>query len=211
MQYIYLHGFASSPDSTKARFFRKEFADRGLTLICPDLNGGDFSHLTLTRQIEQLQEITGSFASEEPITLIGSSMGGLVSLLYAGLDDRVSRLVLLAPAAGFHRILSQKAGPMLKQWRQDRYMPVEHHAFGRSLPLHFDIYRDALRYRRIPHRPLPALIFHGLNDDTVPYQNSIQLVEQNPLARLMLLPSDHSLTDSLDTIAAHTWLFLGEQ
>ena len=48
MKYIYLHGFASGPGSTKARFFRDRFAEAGRELRVPDLAAGDFEHLTIT-------------------------------------------------------------------------------------------------------------------------------------------------------------------
>lgn len=207
MQYIYLHGFASGPDSTKARFFAETFERRGLSLLRPDLND-DFSHLTITRQLEQLREITSTFSAKESITLIGSSMGGFLSLLYSRLDSRVRRLVLLAPAVGFHRILKSKAGPNFKLWKKNRYIPIEHYALGQALPLHFGLYTDALLYRKATFtRPLPTLIFHGLHDDTVPYQNSIILVEQNARAALMLLNSDHTLNDCLETIDSQVQAF----
>ena len=50
--YIYLHGFASSPQSSKAIYLRDRFAEINLNLEVLDLNQGDFTHLTLTRQIQ---------------------------------------------------------------------------------------------------------------------------------------------------------------
>ncbi|HEY9297370.1 MAG TPA: YqiA/YcfP family alpha/beta fold hydrolase, partial [Phormidium sp.] len=43
--YIYLHGFASSPDSVKAKYFRERFWDLGIDIKTPDLNQNDFSGL----------------------------------------------------------------------------------------------------------------------------------------------------------------------
>ena len=44
--YIYLHGFASSPKSAKARYLRDRFSESQINLKAIDLNGGNFSHLT---------------------------------------------------------------------------------------------------------------------------------------------------------------------
>ncbi|WP_232288151.1 YqiA/YcfP family alpha/beta fold hydrolase [Nodularia spumigena] len=41
--YIYLHGFASSPKSAKAQNIRDRFAEIQTKLKIPDLNAGDFS------------------------------------------------------------------------------------------------------------------------------------------------------------------------
>lgn len=53
--YIYLHGFASSPESTKAKYFRDRFSCLGIDLKTPDLNQNDFSGLSLTRQLHQIE------------------------------------------------------------------------------------------------------------------------------------------------------------
>jgi uncharacterized protein len=48
-QYIYLHGFASSPNSTKAQNISDRFSQIQTKLKIPDLNAGNFSQLTITR------------------------------------------------------------------------------------------------------------------------------------------------------------------
>ena len=52
LNYIYLHGFASSSQSFKAQKFQELFATKNIPLIIPDLNQNDFYNLTLTRQIK---------------------------------------------------------------------------------------------------------------------------------------------------------------
>ena len=51
MQIFYLHGFASSAHSSKARFLAERLTPLGLRLHCPDFNEPDFSTLTVTRMI----------------------------------------------------------------------------------------------------------------------------------------------------------------
>lgn len=65
-RYIYLHGFASGPQSTKAQFLRHCWQKRGLAMEIPDLNGDDFSSLTLTRQIVQVGQLIEQ--SQLPVT-----------------------------------------------------------------------------------------------------------------------------------------------
>jgi predicted esterase YcpF (UPF0227 family) len=50
---IYLHGFASSPGSSKATRFGRELKQRGIPYDCPDLNEPAFETLTVTRMLEQ--------------------------------------------------------------------------------------------------------------------------------------------------------------
>jgi len=65
MEYIYLHGFASSPKSSKAQYLRDRFAEINLNLNVLDLNQEDFSNLTLTRQIEQT--LAAFYKSNNPV------------------------------------------------------------------------------------------------------------------------------------------------
>ncbi|MBW8861656.1 MAG: alpha/beta fold hydrolase [Acidobacteria bacterium] len=99
-QVFYLHGFASSPNSTKVGYFRDRFGEHGIELRCPDLNEPEFATLTLTRMLDQL----GAELAMVPAaaTLIGSSLGGTLAVLAAAkYPGRVERLVLLAPAVMF--------------------------------------------------------------------------------------------------------------
>jgi hypothetical protein len=41
-----LHGFASEPSSSKARYLRQRLQNTGARLAVPDLAAGDFEHLT---------------------------------------------------------------------------------------------------------------------------------------------------------------------
>ena len=94
MRILYLHGFASGPTSQKARFFRDRFAEKGITLEIPELDGGDFEHLTIGRQLLIIENL----AAGGPVSLIGSSMGGYLAALYASLHPETLKLVMMAPA-----------------------------------------------------------------------------------------------------------------
>ena len=92
-QYIYLHGFASSPQSKKAVYLQNCFAKEGIKLEIPDLNQEDFTHLTLTRQITQTAALFNR--KNASITLIGSSFGGLTAAWLAEKYSLVQKLILL--------------------------------------------------------------------------------------------------------------------
>ena len=42
---VYLHGFASSPASKKAQYFREKLAANGLSLEIPELDDGNYFRL----------------------------------------------------------------------------------------------------------------------------------------------------------------------
>lgn len=224
MHFLYLHGFASGPDSTKARYFADAFARRGLDLRRLDLNVGAFAGLTVTGQIEVVTETINDLArvpaprtrglsgpgTQEGITLIGSSLGAYVSLLAAQADSRISRLVLLAPAIGFDGMVRKRVGIRgMSQWKREGTMPIEHYQWGRTVPVHYQLYTDAAAHGKTPlDRILPVQIFHGVRDETVPWQGSAAIVERNPLSHLVLLPSDHGLNDCLGLIEKEMFAWL---
>jgi len=78
MRVLYLHGFASSPKSSKASFFATKFAARGIAVESPDLNEPDFSTLTVTRMLGQVSDCIDS--GTDPVVLVGSSLGGFVAV-----------------------------------------------------------------------------------------------------------------------------------
>lgn len=146
MHYIYLHGFASSPKSAKGRDISDRFTQIQTKLKIPDLNAGDFSQLTITRQLTQ---VAAEFNNDStPVTLIGSSLGGLTAAHLGQQNSQVQRLVLLAPAFGFLSHWLPKLGDEeLQRWQQEKYIMVYHYGEERSLPLSYDFVTDAAQYQ----------------------------------------------------------------
>src|SRR5438270_3120218 len=100
---VYLHGFASGPQSSKARFFAQKLAEEGIDVEIPQLDCGDFRNLTMTRQVDVLERAVGG----RPAILMGSSLGGYLAAWYAARHEEVEKLVLMAPAFQF-----------LRRWRE---------------------------------------------------------------------------------------------
>ncbi len=198
--YIYLHGFASSPLSTKAQYLYRCFAELDINLNLIDLNDNDFSHLTLTRQLTQVEKALPS--SDIPVTIIGSSFGGLTAAWLAEKHLRVNRLVLLAPAFNFLTHFSSILGKdQLEKWKSEGYLSIYHHAEKQHLPLHYQFVNDLKQYQESKlKRPLPTLILHGKDDDTIPIASSRNYQQRREWVKLFELESDHSLTDTMPQI-----------
>ncbi len=200
LQFIYLHGFASSPNSAKAKYLSECFATLQIDLKTPDLNQGDFSHLTITRQINQVKATFPS--SPTPVTLIGSSLGGLTAAWLAETQLQVKRLILLAPAFGFlDHWLPQLGAEKLQQWQLQQYLMVYHYGEKSSLPLSYEFVLDAAQYKDEQLiRPVPTLILHGCQDEIIPIQASHDFAELHPWVQLISLDSGHSLGNVLPEI-----------
>jgi pimeloyl-ACP methyl ester carboxylesterase len=204
---IYIHGFASSPRSGKARYFQQKFADLGIPIQIPDLNQGDFTHLTLTRQIQQISGLL----TAAPTVLIGSSFGGLTAAFLAEVHPQISYLVLLAPAFQMVKYWQERMTPtQIQQWQQQETLPVYHYGEGKELSLHYNFLTDLAAYDDTKlSRPVPTLIAHGEQDNVVPIGVSEMYAQARPWVRLKRLQDDHSLKRDLPLIWQEISTFLG--
>lgn len=206
---VYLHGFASGAQSTKAAYFGERFRGHGIPFACPDFNQPDFATLTMTRMLDQL----GAELAREPApaTLIGSSLGGTLAILAADrVAPRIDRVVLLAPAVMFakagHHLLPPER---IDEWRRRGALPFFHYAHNTDRQLGFAFYEDSLRYD--PFAAVlaqPTLILQGLHDASVDYRTVEQFARPRANVTLSLLDDDHQLTASLPRIWSDVQAFL---
>ena len=210
--FVYCHGFASSPGSKKATAFAKQFRERDIELVVPDLEAGDFRSLTLSRQVAKIHRVLDTF-SEHRFGLIGSSMGGNLAALVAQLRDEVSGLYLMCPGFNFLRRWQYR---IAKEYPDSDGMPdmisVYHYRYGRDMELSTGLFEDARTWDALPlDRRVPTRIVHGVGDETVPIQQSRDFVAAHPWASLVELDSDHGLLSHIDWIVADCLQFFTRQ
>jgi len=189
---VYLHGFASSPNSGKAQFFRRKFAAAGVPMEIPQLDEGNFEGLTISGQLKVIERAVGG----KPAILMGSSLGGYLAALYAARHPAIERLVLLAPAFQFPRRWRERYSA--EDWKRDGFMPVFHYGDGRERRLGYQFVEDSARYEDEPLFSQPALILHGVHDPVVPAAISSAYAGLHSNVKLVLMESGHELTDVLD-------------
>ena len=190
---VYLHGFASSPKSTKVGYFAERFREHDIELRAPDFNQPDFSTLTLTRMLGQLG---ADLESGGAATVIGSSLGGTLAILAAAkYPSHVERLVLMAPAVMFakpgHHLLPPER---IDEWRL----------------LNVAFYDDSLQYDAFNASFMqPTLIFQGLRDQSVDHRTVEAFAKARPNVTLSLVDDDHQLIASLPRMWTDIRAFLG--
>jgi uncharacterized protein len=208
MHIFYLHGFASSAKSSKAVFFAQKLAPQ--RLHAPDFNEPDFASLTITRMVEQTgQAIEG--AGEGAVALLGSSLGAFVALQAAARwPERVSRLMLLAPAVDLRpERLAELGNRTIEDWRSTGTLDIFHFGYGRMMKLGFDLYRDAEQYDAmdiVVHQPIQ--VFQGSRDEAVNPDTVERWSASRPNVELHMLDDDHQLHASLEYIWERSKAFL---
>ena len=206
---LYLHGFASSGQSTKARYFRENLkALPQVEFHAIDFSPApkDFEYVTTTGRINRLRQYVLDHDLRN-VSIIGSSYGGLIALHYAHRFGGVEKMLLLAPGVTWlSGGLSEK---QLEQWEKTGAVPVLHNAFEREIPIRYDLQVDGLRYLDPIPPATPITIIHGHNDDTVPIEPIRAYAADFPdSVRLIEVDADHDLNGYLEFIWGHVESFL---
>ena len=225
---VFVHGMGSHRRGDKALHFADRFAARGWGFLAPDLRGHGESHgairdMTFSGLLADL-ECAMEWASgrtggeKSPILLIGSSMGGALAAWHTvSHPGCVSGVVLIAPALSFPQILTAKlTHEEIAAWRREGSRRITSRWI--DLELGYGLVEDARKYepqRLVRDYTAPTLIFHGMADDAVPWQGSLDFVQANgsPQIDLMLFKGgEHRLTaqkERLFDCAISWWEVLG--
>jgi|ETNmetMinimDraft_8_1059916.scaffolds.fasta_scaffold86629_1 pimeloyl-ACP methyl ester carboxylesterase len=221
--FFYLHGFASSEKSAKAKWLIDRLQPHDVTLHCPDLNAPDFSTLTVSRMIDRVGRSIQALPAGS-VSLIGSSLGAFVALHLAATDSQgslksarqaidsspIERLVLLAPAFDFgkNQMPGLDAGEF-DRWQQSGHLQVFHHAFGEMRPVHYELYSDASRYDSFAVQVnKPIMIFQGKHDDVVDPKVVARFAAERSNVQVHWLDDGHQLLNSLEFIWSELTTFL---
>jgi alpha-beta hydrolase superfamily lysophospholipase len=193
---LYLHGFASSPESQKIQSLRPLLSP--ITINAPDLNVPSFERLDFDAMVRKAAQA----GVPVPHAIVGSSLGALVALavVKSGLN---APLILLAPALGvsdqwFDRIPA--GDPVL----------VPNYARNEDAPIHRAFFEQmaAIRLDETPP-PVPVTIIMGDKDESVPPARVVSVWQSwrssGGLAKgskfVEIAGGDHGLTAHVDVIA----------
>ncbi len=187
---ITAHGLLSSKDSDKYLLIAAEFTRAGVAVCrfdfrgCGD-SGGSLLETTVAQWVADLRAVL-DWARKHPalngrLGLLGSSMGGFISLCLAHEEPDVRAVAVWAAPADLDDL---GVGPEAVA------------EYGLGAPFVADL--QAGRYLRVPRGTRACLFIHGDQDDVVPVEHARRLhrAAREP-KRLVIIPGgDHSLTDT---------------
>jgi pimeloyl-ACP methyl ester carboxylesterase len=210
-RFLYLHGFGSSPGSTKGVAFAEHFGRLGLELQRLDLRVPSLEHLRLSAAIEVTRAAIGG--ERDRAVLLGSSLGGITAARVAALDPRVCALVLLAPAfrlaEGWRARMGEEG---VRRWREAGWLEIDDYLTGGKARVDFAFAEDAMAIDAAdggwPDVRVPTLILHGRGDAVVDVAVSRAFAGSRRHVRLVELDDGHELTATLPQLLAEAQAFL---
>jgi pimeloyl-ACP methyl ester carboxylesterase len=195
-------------------------ARRGWTFAAFDFRGhggssGSLRDLRGSGLLADLEAARAALAERgvRQLCLVGSSMGGWASAWFTlRRPEVVAACALIAPAFDFlHHRWSTLPEAEQRRWQQTGRLRVRNQWIDTELGYGLVEERDRFPVDRLPaDLARPLLIFHGLQDDAVPYEHSLALVRQAryPHIELRLFKDgDHRLTAIKEQIAESACAF----
>lgn len=200
--WLYLHGFASSAASTKARAFVEWGAARGLTVRALDLRRPSLEHLRFSAIVAHVREEIAREGEHGRVVLVGSSLGGLTAARVAEAEPRVAALFLMAPAFRLAERWRLRLGEEAWQrWRASDRLEITDYGTRGKTTVDFGFVDELARIDLgTPDVRVPTCIVHGTRDDTVDVELSREWAEGRRHVRLVEVDDGHELTASIPRV-----------
>jgi len=184
---IISHGLSSSKESKLYVELQKELNKVGIgtlrynfyghgTLYCKESSYSVTKDFTLSKSVDSLKAAIAFVRSrgEYNLGLVGSSFGGLVSLIVASQDSNIKVLVLKSSVTDPIEFWKQRLDDKrIEKWKQESI--IHYNKLGENFELNYGFWEDLLTfntYEMAENITCPVLIVHGDSDNVVPIKQS---------------------------------------
>lgn len=207
---VFLPGFRSDMNGEKATSLAAFCAGRGQAMLRLDYSGhgasgGRFEDGTIGRWTDDALAVVDALSSG-PVVLVGSSMGGWISLLVAlARPQRVAGLIGIAAAPDFTEVLMWQAMTFEQRATVMRdgvlHLPSQ---YGIPYPITRALIEDG-RAHLLLDGPIaiecPLRLLHGQRDPDVPWKTALRIAEQvtgEDVQVVLVKDGDHRLSRPQD-------------
>ncbi|MBU0632160.1 esterase [bacterium] len=153
---IYIHGFGSSGEGSKAKKFREYFHSLGEGFIAPSLS------YVPELAVDTLEELVLSY--KEDVYLIGSSLGGYFALYLSRLPQ-VKKTVVINPSVYPYNTLSKMIGHAKNYYDQSSYDWYASHV------------EMLKKYDTVPENKKNVLVLLQKGDEVLDYKEAVLKLE----------------------------------
>ena len=208
--FLYLHGFASSAASAKARAFVAWGRERGIAVEPLDLRVPSFERLRFSAILARVREaIDAAGGPAARVALIGSSLGGLTACRVAAEDPRVAAVFAMAPAFRLAERWRERLGEAgWARWKLEGFLEVDDYLTKSRSRVDFGFVEELEALGDgAPDVRVPTCIVHGTADAIVPIERSRSWAAGKRHVRLVELDDGHELTASIPRILSEAAQF----
>lgn len=209
---IFVHGFKSDKGGIKAVYLEEQCAQKGYSYIRFDCSahgdsGGEFAECCISSWTDDLLGIMG-LCEDRRVILIGSSMGGWLSLLAARrCPDKVAGFIGIAAAPDFtdeifyDRLGQKERDVILEQGQIDIPSGYEDSLYTISKLLIEDGRKNFLLEESQPQISCPVRLLQGKEDRDVPWEKALKIEEivgSQDCKVILIEDGDHRLSRESD-------------
>lgn len=179
---ILCHGFSSSKDGRTYISLEKNLNENEISTFRFDFFGhgeseGKFEEITTSEAVDDVQNAL-KFVKEsgyKKIGLVGSSFGGMASILAASTTEELYILALKSPVSDYlGKTTSQEARKQIEEWKEKGFTFITS-PDGEKRKLNYTFIEDAKKingYESAEKIKIQTFIVHGDKDETVPIEQS---------------------------------------
>lgn len=203
---IFCHGFASSKESHTYQSLGDILNKNNISTFKFDFWGhgeseGKFEEITVSKAVKEALSAI-SFIKKQgysKIGLMGSSFGGLVSIITASKNNDLFVLTLKSPVSSFGESMDYGKWKEIKKEAEEKGYTFYINSKGGKLRLNQTFFEDAESingYELAKNIKTPTLIVHGDEDRAVRIEQSKKTVEIIPNCKLEIIKgADHRYTE----------------
>lgn len=194
---ILCHGLSSSKNNRTYPVLAERLGKYDISSFRFDFYGhgeseGEFENLTVSEAVDDILQAIKFLKSKgyKRIGLVGSSFGGIASIMAASRTNDLYLLALKSPVSDYLEVEQRRRQKKeLAEWKRKGYFYYDS-GDGRKLKLNYTFFEDFKKnsaYKMASKIRVPTLIVHGDEDEVVPFEQSVKISKLIPNCKLYLV------------------------